>query len=604
MSVKTARRDLEALAIAGIPVYSQAGKGGGWSLIGGARTDLSGLTAAEARTLFMVAGPSSTATPEAKAALRKLVQALPETFRADAEAAASAVVLDPAGWGGSTAPRPPHLDELQRAVVDGAPGAPRLRRPDARRDRAHRPPARASSRRAWSGTSSPTPPTGCARSGSTGCASVAAHRRSRRAPARLRPRRDVALGRRDDRGAAHRRQGRRADRPGDGARAARASSPPASRCSARPTTAGSTSRSARRRPGMIAEQLAGWGGAARGRRPRRGPRPPRPHRPRARRALRHPAPDAYLDRPGRLIHDAHLSPSRGREGALVSRYQYDDFRLTFARGDGDGLPRPRRARRAAVGRSLRPADVDGPARGGRAVRGPRVSRRTRRRLAPTAARSMRRRSAARLAAALFAGEIGFAYAAAVAGRRPARRPRPAPHAVADRHARAAQRPVGVPVPPPDVPRRAAAPAAGPPRRGRPDRRPAGDRRRRAHPRGDRQPERPRRRSTSRPSAGASRRRSSAMHTLGRVQLDWLQPATPRGLRQALRDHQLPRHPLRRAQRLRDWAPTVRARACCSSSTPTTAAPRASTRRCSPTSWATRSSCSSSCSTPARAPARR
>jgi predicted DNA-binding transcriptional regulator YafY len=119
VSVRTARRDLEALAMAGIPVYSQAGKGGGWSLVGGARTDLTGLTAAEARTLFMVAGPSAAATPEAKAALRKLVQALPETFRADAEAAASAVMLDPAKWGTSTAPRPAHLDVLQRAVVDG-----------------------------------------------------------------------------------------------------------------------------------------------------------------------------------------------------------------------------------------------------------------------------------------------------------------------------------------------------------------------------------------------------------------------------------------------------------------------------------------------------
>src|SRR4051794_17582454 len=99
VSVKTARRDLEALAMAGIPVYSQAGKGGGWSLLGGARTDLSGLTADEARTLFLVAGPSSTVAPEAKAALRKLVQALPATFRADAEAAASAVVLDAARWG-------------------------------------------------------------------------------------------------------------------------------------------------------------------------------------------------------------------------------------------------------------------------------------------------------------------------------------------------------------------------------------------------------------------------------------------------------------------------------------------------------------------------
>jgi predicted DNA-binding transcriptional regulator YafY len=120
VSVKTARRDLEALAIAGIPVYSQPGRGGGWSLLGGARTDLSGLTAAEARTLFLVAGPSSTATPDAKAALRKLVQALPETFRADAQAAASAVVLDPAGWGDTSRPRPPHLDALQRAVVEGS----------------------------------------------------------------------------------------------------------------------------------------------------------------------------------------------------------------------------------------------------------------------------------------------------------------------------------------------------------------------------------------------------------------------------------------------------------------------------------------------------
>ena len=119
VSVKTARRDLEALSIAGIPVYSQPGRGGGWELIGGARTDLSGLTAAEARTLFLVAGPSSAVTPQAKAALRKLVRALPETFRAEAEKAASAIVLDPAGWGG-TAPRtPPHLEALQQAVIEG-----------------------------------------------------------------------------------------------------------------------------------------------------------------------------------------------------------------------------------------------------------------------------------------------------------------------------------------------------------------------------------------------------------------------------------------------------------------------------------------------------
>ncbi len=104
--------------MAGIPVYSQAGRGGGWSLVGGATTDLSGLTGAEVRTLFLIAGPSA-ATPEVKAALRKLVRALPETFRAEAEAAASAVVVDPTGWDHHRADPPAHLEALQRAVIDG-----------------------------------------------------------------------------------------------------------------------------------------------------------------------------------------------------------------------------------------------------------------------------------------------------------------------------------------------------------------------------------------------------------------------------------------------------------------------------------------------------
>jgi predicted DNA-binding transcriptional regulator YafY len=118
VSLKTARRDLEALSLAGLPVYSQPGKGGGWQLLGGARTDLSGLTSAEARTLFLVAGPSSAATPAVKAALRKLVRALPETFRAGAEAAASALVLDPTAWGRRPEPASPHLEQLQQAVID------------------------------------------------------------------------------------------------------------------------------------------------------------------------------------------------------------------------------------------------------------------------------------------------------------------------------------------------------------------------------------------------------------------------------------------------------------------------------------------------------
>jgi predicted DNA-binding transcriptional regulator YafY len=117
VSVATARRDLEALSTAGVPVYPQPGRGGGWSLVGGARTDLTGLTSTEARALFLLAGPASSIAPPVRSALRKLVRALPETFRADAEAAAEAVVVDPTRWGERDRSRPELVDDLQDAVV-------------------------------------------------------------------------------------------------------------------------------------------------------------------------------------------------------------------------------------------------------------------------------------------------------------------------------------------------------------------------------------------------------------------------------------------------------------------------------------------------------
>ena len=117
VSVATARRDLEALAASGVPVYPQPGRGGGWSLVGGARTDLSGLSATEAQALFLLVGPAAAVSGEARAALRKLVAALPRTFRAEAEAAAEATVVDPTRWGELDRPRPPVVDLLQAAVV-------------------------------------------------------------------------------------------------------------------------------------------------------------------------------------------------------------------------------------------------------------------------------------------------------------------------------------------------------------------------------------------------------------------------------------------------------------------------------------------------------
>jgi predicted DNA-binding transcriptional regulator YafY len=117
VSVATTRRDLWALSAAGVPVYPQAGRGGGWHLVGGARTDLSGLSAAEAQALFLLVGPAAALSDEAKGALRKLVQALPATFRADAEAAASATMVDPTRWGELDRSRPEAVEVLQTAVV-------------------------------------------------------------------------------------------------------------------------------------------------------------------------------------------------------------------------------------------------------------------------------------------------------------------------------------------------------------------------------------------------------------------------------------------------------------------------------------------------------
>ncbi|MFF2271984.1 helix-turn-helix transcriptional regulator [Agromyces sp. NPDC058136] len=118
ISVATARRDLEALSAAGIPVYPQPGRGGGWRLLGEGRTDLSGFSAEEARALFLLLGPRAGESDSARSALRKILRALPETFRAEAEAAAEAIVVDSGGWD-APASRPPRMVvQLQRAVLE------------------------------------------------------------------------------------------------------------------------------------------------------------------------------------------------------------------------------------------------------------------------------------------------------------------------------------------------------------------------------------------------------------------------------------------------------------------------------------------------------
>jgi len=115
-SERTIRRDLESLLMAGLPLYAQRGRGGGWALLGGNRVDLSGFTVDEARALFMMAGTKP--GPDARSALRKVMAALPEPLRRAAATAEMTSHVDPAHWG-RDAEEPPALQDLQDAVASG-----------------------------------------------------------------------------------------------------------------------------------------------------------------------------------------------------------------------------------------------------------------------------------------------------------------------------------------------------------------------------------------------------------------------------------------------------------------------------------------------------
>jgi predicted DNA-binding transcriptional regulator YafY len=122
VSERTIRRDLDSLCYAGLPLYSQRGRGGGWALLDGHKINLSGMTASEAQALLLVAGPQALAElgveEGVRSALRKLLAALPEPTRERALQAQAAVHVDPANWGREPEPAP-LLSALRDAVVNG-----------------------------------------------------------------------------------------------------------------------------------------------------------------------------------------------------------------------------------------------------------------------------------------------------------------------------------------------------------------------------------------------------------------------------------------------------------------------------------------------------
>jgi len=99
VSTRTVLRDIEALSAAGVPVYAERGRHGGFALLPGFQTDLTGLTHDEALAL-LVAGSRRGAQAfglgaALASAMRKVVDALPDSNRATAAGAVQRLLIDP-----------------------------------------------------------------------------------------------------------------------------------------------------------------------------------------------------------------------------------------------------------------------------------------------------------------------------------------------------------------------------------------------------------------------------------------------------------------------------------------------------------------------------
>jgi predicted DNA-binding transcriptional regulator YafY len=102
VSVRTVYRDVEALHAAGVPLYGSAGHAGGYRLVDGYRTRLTGLTAPEAQSLFLTSLPGAARDlglgAEVAGAWLKLTASLPPALRDRASVIRERFHLDATGW--------------------------------------------------------------------------------------------------------------------------------------------------------------------------------------------------------------------------------------------------------------------------------------------------------------------------------------------------------------------------------------------------------------------------------------------------------------------------------------------------------------------------
>ncbi|MEQ1510604.1 MAG: WYL domain-containing protein [Sphingopyxis sp.] len=121
VSVRTIYRDIDELSAAGIPVYGDRGPGGGFQLLDGYRTRLTGLASDEAEAMMMIGLPGPAAAlglgPAAARAQAKLLAALPAAGGENAGRMGARFHLDPAEWYHDAEPVA-YLPAIARSVLD------------------------------------------------------------------------------------------------------------------------------------------------------------------------------------------------------------------------------------------------------------------------------------------------------------------------------------------------------------------------------------------------------------------------------------------------------------------------------------------------------
>ncbi len=110
VSVRTIHRDIDQLSAAGVPVYADRGCSGGFQLMEGYRTNLTGLTQSEAETLFLSGLPGPAAqlglAETLTAARLKVMAALPAKVQPGADRIAARFHLDAVAWFHGAEPLP------------------------------------------------------------------------------------------------------------------------------------------------------------------------------------------------------------------------------------------------------------------------------------------------------------------------------------------------------------------------------------------------------------------------------------------------------------------------------------------------------------------